>query len=228
MMAVYRLKFTRLNDAMDIQFEIDGHIVESSDLAGRVGEATAAALRQLTDRLVRQVVNVCEQHREAPVVTIALTNAKGIGVRVSGCCQPFVEQAQQQIKDAFAEGINLSSVWSPGMSLIIGVQGRSKTFAFDLARISRLTIGRLDPDTGERPDIDLSAYGAYENGVSRRHATILLWNRGLYVMDEGSPNGTFLNEERLPPNEPRALKFGDHIRIGRLMLAVTIENPHLV
>jgi hypothetical protein len=213
---------------MDIQFEVDGQILEASELADHVGEPAAAAMRRLTDRLIRQVINVCDLHREAPVVTITLSNAKGMGVRVSGCCQPFLNQVQQQVKDTFVEAIDVSPVSTPGMSLVIGVQGRNKTFAFDLARVTRLAIGRVDPDTGERPDIDLSAYGAYDNGVSRRHAAILLWNRGLFVVDEGSPNGTFLNEERLPPNEPRVLKFGDRIRIGRLVLGVSFDNPHRV
>ena len=113
-----------------------------------------------------------------------------------------------------------------GMTLVIGIRGTEKSFTFDVARISRLIIGRRDPGTGQRPDIDLSEYGAYDNGVSRRHATIMLGNRGLLLVDEGSPNGTFLNEERLVPTRPSALKFGDRIRIGRLVLEISGDAPH--
>ncbi len=213
---------------MDIQFEIDGIIIEPPELTERIGETAAAAMRRLTDRLVQQIVGGCEAHNEAPVVTITMSNTKGMGVRVSGCCQPYLDRVQQQIKHIFVEAINLSPVASPGMSLVIGIQGLSKTYAFDLARVNRLVIGRVDPDTGDRPDIDLTSYGAYDNGVSRRHASIMLWNRGLFLLDEGSPNGTFLNDERLPPNEPKALKFGDRIRIGRLVLGVSFDNPYQV
>ena len=213
---------------MDIQFEVDGEIIEVSELAGRLGEPAAAAMRRMTDRLVQQVANTCEVHNESPVVTITMSNVKGIGVRVGGCCQPFLNRVQQQVKNALVDAVDVSPASAPGMSLIVGVQGLSKTFAFDLVRVTRLVIGRLDPNTGERPDIDLSAYGAYDNGVSRRHASIMLWNRGLFVMDEGSPNGTFLNEERLPAHEPRALKFGDRIRIGKLVLGISFDNPHQV
>lgn len=211
---------------MDIQFEVNSEIIEASELAGRVGEPAAAAMYRLTDRLSQRVGGVCEVHGEFPVVTITMSNTRGIGVRVGGCCQPFLERVQHEVKHVFAEVVNLSPVSTPGMSLVIGVQGLSKTFVFDLARVTRLVIGRLDPDTGERPDIDLSAYGAYESGVSRRHASIMFWNRGLFLMDEDSPNGTFLNEERLPPHEPRMLRFGDRIRIGRLVLGVSFDNSH--
>jgi hypothetical protein len=211
---------------MDIQFEVEGEIVETGELGERIGEASAAAMRRLTERLNQQVSSLCEVHQESPVVTITLSKARNIGVRVSGCCQPFLDRVQQQVKAIFVEAVHESQAVAPGMSLIIGVQGLSKTFAFDLARVTRLVIGRVDPDSGERPDIDLTAYGAYKNGVSRRHASILVWNRGLFIVDEGSPNGTFLNEERLPSGEPHPLKFGDRIRIGRLVLGVSFENPH--
>lgn len=211
---------------MDIQFELDGEIIEAAELAGRIGQPAAAAMHRMTERLVQQVTATCNVHSESPVVTITLSNVKGIGVRVGGCCQPFLNLVQQQVKNVLVDAVDVSPGTSPGMSLIVGIQGLSKTFAFDLVRVTRLVIGRLDPNTGERPDIDLSAYGAYDNGVSRRHASIMSWNRGLFIMDEGSPNGTFLNEERLPPHEPRALKFGDRIRIGKLVLGISFDNPH--
>jgi hypothetical protein len=212
---------------VDIQYELEGEIVEVNELAVRMGYPAAAALRRMTARLIQQVIDSCDVHGESPVVTITVSNVKGIGVRVGGCCQPFLDLVQQQVKNVIVDAVDVSPPSaSPGMSLIVGIQGLSKTFAFDLVRVNRLVIGRVDPNTGERPDIDLSAYGAYDNGVSRRHASIMLWNRGLFIMDEGSPNGTFLNEERLQPHEPRALKFGDRIRIGKLVLGISFDNPH--
>jgi serine/threonine protein kinase len=53
-----------------------------------------------------------------------------------------------------------------------------------------------------------------ERSVSRKHATIFLTKRGAYVRDEGSSLGTFLNNQRIPPNVPIPVKQGDVIQIG--------------
>ncbi len=58
--------------------------------------------------------------------------------------------------------------------------------------------------------------------VSRHHATIALI-AGRYVLkDEGSTNGTFVNDHRL--TEPQTLADGDTVKIGRTVLKYT-ESP---
>ncbi|MDW8172573.1 MAG: FHA domain-containing protein [Anaerolineae bacterium] len=82
----------------------------------------------------------------------------------------------------------------------------------------RLVFGRSDNDqSSSKPDIDLSPFGALEKGVSRRHAIIEPNEDTLMIMDIGSSNGTFLNGQRLLPNQPRVLRDGDEIRLGRLV-----------
>jgi pSer/pThr/pTyr-binding forkhead associated (FHA) protein len=39
-------------------------------------------------------------------------------------------------------------------------------------------------------------------------------------MDNGSSNGTFLNEQKLIANQPRVLRDGDDLRLGFLVLTV--------
>lgn len=51
------------------------------------------------------------------------------------------------------------------------------------------------------------------NGASRRHARIYVDERGAWVEDLGSTNGTLLNGERPTPGR-RALSSGDRIVIG--------------
>ena len=111
------------------------------------------------------------------------------------------------------------------MRLIITVQGSTKPFIFNVERIEELVIGRLDPETGASPDVDLREYGAVEKGVSRRHATITRRGDTLYLVDLGSPNATFLNELRLFPHQPRVLRDGDAIRVGHLILQVKLASP---
>jgi pSer/pThr/pTyr-binding forkhead associated (FHA) protein len=54
--------------------------------------------------------------------------------------------------------------------------------------------------------------------LSRVHCTVRRdADGGFAVVDEGSTNGTFLNDEQVG-NEPRALKEGDRIRIGTTVL----------
>lgn len=109
-------------------------------------------------------------------------------------------------------------------SLVLQVRGVSKAYIFDAETITELTLGRLDPDTGESPEVDLQDCGAVEKGVSRRHAAVVKRDDKLQLMDRGSPNGTYLNGQRLIANQPRVLRDGDEIRLGHLVLAVSFEK----
>ncbi len=57
--------------------------------------------------------------------------------------------------------------------------------------------------------------------VSRRHATIYLAQGALIIRDEGSANGTFVNEVRI--QTPTGLQDGDRVRLGETTLTVQIE-----
>jgi predicted component of type VI protein secretion system len=50
--------------------------------------------------------------------------------------------------------------------------------------------------------------------VSSHHAQIRPEGQGYDIVDLGSSNGTFVNEQRLVPHVPRLLYAGDLIRIG--------------
>ncbi len=56
-----------------------------------------------------------------------------------------------------------------------------------------------------------------DSSVSRMHARFSLDRDGtMTVRDLNSSNGTWLNGERLQPNESRSLQQGDHVRFGRM------------
>lgn len=58
-----------------------------------------------------------------------------------------------------------------------------------------------------------------QSQVSRRHAQLHCRAGACQIMDVGSANGTFVNGEKLAPQEPRTLAAGDTIRIGPYELA---------
>jgi len=86
-----------------------------------------------------------------------------------------------------------------------------------LTPADEMTLGRADPASTSKPSLDLTPFGAQEKGVSRMHATIRRGDDTLTLIDLGSVNGTHLNGQRLIPNQPRVLRDGDEIRLGKLV-----------
>ncbi len=82
-------------------------------------------------------------------------------------------------------------------------------------------IGRTDEASDYLPDIDLAQDGGRENGVSRRHAALVLYRGTIHVVDLNSVNGTFLNGKRLLPETPYAVNVGDALKLGNMNLALT-------
>jgi len=77
----------------------------------------------------------------------------------------------------------------------------------------RLVIGR-----GEGCEVRLP-----DPTVSHRHASIRQRGPDYIVVDEGSENGTFIDNLRLAPHSPRVLRSGEHVRVGRVWLALEVE-----
>lgn len=80
-------------------------------------------------------------------------------------------------------------------------------------------IGRKSDTTSEGL-FDLSPFGGYHLGLSRRHAVIRRMEHGYELRDLGSANGTWLNGERLVPHTPYPLPSSAHLRLGRMRLFV--------
>jgi len=82
---------------------------------------------------------------------------------------------------------------------------------------TRVLFGRVDNSGIQKPDIDLTPFGALEKGVSRIHCAIYRDDLTLTIVDMGSANGTHLNGQRLTPEVPRVLRDGDEIQLGKLV-----------
>jgi pSer/pThr/pTyr-binding forkhead associated (FHA) protein len=97
------------------------------------------------------------------------------------------------------------------------------TLVFDL--VDTLILGRSD-ETDDTYRIDLSPYRALELGVSRQHAILKLEKNRVYLMDNYSTNGVFLNNESLRAGIEYPLRHGDRIKLGRMSLRIHfLTNP---
>jgi len=88
-------------------------------------------------------------------------------------------------------------------------------------RRAEVVLGRIDPNNPEEGvDVDLELYAAQEYGVSRKHAILHASSNPPSLVDLGSYNGTFINGEKLVPQQAYQLHSSDEIRLGRLILRV--------
>jgi hypothetical protein len=89
---------------------------------------------------------------------------------------------------------------------------------------TEFTLGRSAEGQPILPDIDLAPYHAYENGVSRLHASITLAKQQALATDLGSANGTRLNGQKIPPHKPYPVKHGDILTLGKLKIQLLIRR----
>ena len=89
-----------------------------------------------------------------------------------------------------------------------------------LVERNEFSLGRVAEGQPIMPDIDLTPYKAYENGVSRLHAILKLVNNQVSILDLGSSNGTYVNGDRLVPSVERPLNHGDMIHVGMLKIQI--------
>jgi hypothetical protein len=116
--------------------------------------------------------------------------------------------------------------FGPDSTLVLVVDGTSYSYKVQPQRYKHETIiGRSEGST-MKPDIDLSAHNAAEMGVSRLHVALQYnaKNHLLSVSDMKSANGTFINGQKLYPQEVRVLRDGDELRLGRLLLHVYFQH----
>ena len=85
-------------------------------------------------------------------------------------------------------------------------------------------IGRSAPQLTQRINIDLAPFSAEALGVSRIHAQLRVQENTLAIVDLGSDNGTYVNDQRVFPHEVRVLRNGDEIRLGRLCFKIGYKH----
>jgi pSer/pThr/pTyr-binding forkhead associated (FHA) protein len=108
----------------------------------------------------------------------------------------------------------------PDHGIAIYLEGEFNPVRIDMRE--EFVIGRRSGTTSNVSDglLDLSPMGGYGRGVSRRHVVILRAKQGYEILDLGSVNGTWLNDERLVPQKNYQLASGSHLRLGSMRLFV--------
>ncbi len=98
------------------------------------------------------------------------------------------------------------------MAVTIVVRAGARARSSPHAGRPRLVIGRSDGCEVRLPD----------PSVSLRHASLRQRGGEYLLVDEGSTNGTYLGQVRLPPQTPRAVRSGELVRVGRIWLEIRI------
>ena len=94
----------------------------------------------------------------------------------------------------------------------------------NLSGQTEYTIGRAAEGQFILPDVDLSNYQAYAQGVSRLHAALKINNQRVYISDLGSSNGTRVNGQKIVANVDFPLNHGDVIALGKFKIQVLLRK----
>jgi hypothetical protein len=117
------------------------------------------------------------------------------------------------------------TVFEAQMQLRVEIPGAPQPIQLLPSEERELLFGRLDATANIVPDIDFTPHAAYQLGISRKHAAVVLKNRQLYIKDLRSSNGTFVNNIRLVPFELYPLRNGDEVKLGQLVIKVFFSPP---
>lgn len=113
-----------------------------------------------------------------------------------------------------------TSLQETGVSLHLVESGQ----ILNLSGQTEYTIGRAAEGQFILPDVDLSNFQAYAQGVSRLHAALKINNQRVYIADLGSSNGTRVNGQKIVPNVDFPLNHGDVIALGKFKIQVLLRK----
>lgn len=129
--------------------------------------------------------------------------------------QESVDNKANSLAEYMGSVIDLKAIPEGGLGIRVAGERKPMYVQFE----KELLLGR-HTETSQESLLDLTILNAVDLGVSRRHALIRRTATGFEVIDLSSRNGTWLNTERLTPNQPYPLKSGSLLRLGHLQLLI--------
>jgi len=171
-----------------------------------------------------RVANICPHcsHENPPGVLVCEACHKMMAAGKAGSTRYIGEEEITGEHDAVKPTVNLSERkldFPPDGSFAIQMREVDDPMVYRPAD-NDLLIGRRNEESDHIPDVDMYPFAGYLLGVSRRHALIYQQNSRLMLEDLGSSNGTFINGERLSPNDPTPLYDGAEVSLGKLHFKV--------
>lgn len=93
-----------------------------------------------------------------------------------------------------------------------------------LPKQNEITLGRSAEGQPILPDVDLSPYEAFSQGVSRLHSALKINMQQVSIIDLGSSNGTRVNGQKISPSIEYPLNHGDVIALGKFKIQILIRK----
>ena len=134
-----------------------------------------------------------------------------------------VQEALQRINIEQAQDTAISEVQADELTLKIDIRGASTPLLLTITD-SDTVLGRRDPSSQVTPELDLTPYGGYQMGISRRHAILRLRENHLEVVDLGSRNGSYLNGNRLKAHHAEYISDGSELRLGKIIMRLNFQD----
>jgi hypothetical protein len=175
-------------------FDLLASLANPSNLGGAVrkvinGSIGGAAGGLLGGLLYVAIRIVLSKLLKTPAENLVSSSSWGF-VALGACIGLLIGLAQVILKEAW---LRVEAGFRPGREVILAK--------------NEVTIGRAE-------SCDIGLFG--DNGIERTHARILRKGKLFLVIDEGTPGGTFLNDQRV--TQPTPLRAGDEIRVGRSVI----------
>ncbi|HJS29961.1 MAG TPA: FHA domain-containing protein [Anaerolineales bacterium] len=146
---------------------------------------------------------------------------------ISGATQIVSPLSTRENSDppiALAEDVHHAAIPFPESPASFTLQVMDLGEIIALEGKEEFTLGRATEGQPLIPEIDLNAYNAYEQGVSRMHAMISIRGDRITITDLGSANGTWVNGDRVSPHTARVLNHGDLVTLGKFRLQALLKS----
>ncbi len=160
-----------------------------------------------------------EGRRDEPVSQPVFETQQGFGPAHS-CVNCGRELSSDDVFCAYC-GTRQPAKRTTAKLVVLGTNEMAAQFPLNIEGES--LIGRMDPNRGIRPEVDLSKYDPAAR-VSRRHAKIVAQGSQYFIEDLGSANGTFVNGSmKLSQGKPHMLVSGDELKLGETTLKFVVS-----